>query len=100
PATPHTHTAPTRRSSDLRDEDGARDAPVLWIRSLPNLLLAGAIVRPVAGQPVREQEVRVHRVEVALAHGDHALRVRRDDRADDLDRKSTRLNSSHVAISY
>src|SRR5690625_6520657 len=28
------------------------------------------------------------------------LRVRRDDRDHEVDRKSTRLNSSHVAISY
>src|SRR5436309_9352538 len=35
-----------------------------------------------------------------LGSRDGGLEARRDDRRDDQDRKSTRLNSSHVKISY
>src|SRR5439155_19566837 len=78
----HLHSFPTRRSSDLagdrfdhlRRTDGPGDAP--------------ARIPPVLRQPVEDD----HRVSV------HVLDV--VGSAFNGDRKSTRLNSSHVAISY
>ena len=66
------------------DENGARDAPFRRIRLHAGLDLAFGVVGPVRGQPLRQQEVRRQRMEIALAHRDHALRERRDHRADDL----------------
>src|SRR5439155_19640994 len=89
--------SPTRRSSDLPLQDGARSAPRLspsspvplsWLphdpprarqtrQSLPDPLGGGRPAGATAGDP-----------------GPHRMPVARQDR------KSTRLNSSHVAISY
>ena len=66
------------------DEDRARDAPVGRVGRHARLCLALGVVRPVARQPVRQQEVRRQRMEVALAHRDHAFRERRHHGADDL----------------
>src|SRR6185503_20204416 len=38
------------------DEDGARDAPVVRIGFRARFLFAGAVVRPVARQPVRQEQ--------------------------------------------
>src|ERR1051325_3826777 len=66
------------------DEDGARDAPVVRIGAGARAAFTLLIVRPVARQPVRQEEVRRKRMEIALAHRDHAFRMRRHHRADDL----------------
>ena len=48
-------------------------APVADLGHLTHGLLALGVVGPVAGQPLRQQEVGRHRMKVALAHGNHAL---------------------------
>ena len=50
---------------------------------MPTSRLALRVVRPVVWQPFRQQEVRRQRMEVALAHRDHAFGERRDHGADD-----------------
>src|SRR5690606_41900178 len=76
---------PTRRSSDLEQ---------------PGRLRPGAPARRLA-----RRARRVERVHAALGGGAHPLRARRrrargTARRGAPDRKSTRLNSSHVKISY
>src|SRR5207253_9472920 len=94
---PYLHSFPTRRSSDLPldlVEEPAEDLVVDDVPTLAAVELGG-----------------VHAAErVPDLHGDPGLdqaaaRVGDDDRVRPLrpvvrDRKSTRLNSSHVAISY
>src|SRR5215831_11645351 len=52
------------------NEHGPRDAPIGRIGREPGLALAFGVIRPVRGQPVRHEEVRRQRMEVALAHFD------------------------------
>src|SRR5690606_42065307 len=81
------HSFPTRRSSDLEDRLGARgDGAVEGRRVLgvgPHHVPAEALERIVE---------LVDRAAIQLAGGDELVAR--------LDRKSTRLNSSHVKISY
>src|SRR5690606_41608258 len=75
----HLHSFPTRRSSDL----GLRLSAYRGVRS---------------ALPVRDARIgRIRRVEIPPREG---LEGRREGGAVGVDRKSTRLNSSHVKISY
>src|SRR5690606_40556797 len=97
---PHTcpfPPSPTRRSSDLRllvdlDREGL-DAVDDTERGPPRLAPHGDVgeAAVVDGEPGR----------VAVPHaGEVQRRLRGGPRAEGADRKSTRLNSSHVKISY
>src|SRR5439155_20168726 len=77
---PHLHSFPTRRSSDLNA--WARDASV--IDPVTQVLVDFRARTLNRGEARHERSVRVHG---GLHH-------------DSEDRKSTRLNSSHVATSY
>src|SRR5688500_19432187 len=81
-----TYSSPTRRSSDLFH--GSPHAPQKVHRVAPG---AAAVGERALGQPVHE--LADQRVGTLL----HRLGLARDD---ELDRKSTRLNSSHLVISY
>src|SRR5439155_17152570 len=54
----------------------------------------GAPAQPLAGDAAHRRAVTAHRLVGRVGRAAHA------DPADQSDRKSTRLNSSHVAISY
>src|SRR5436305_11520014 len=69
---------PTRRSSDLRDETGQ-------VRAVAKIL-----------RDVTERKL----VEEACRESEERLRVLDELALGNVDRKSTRLNSSHVRISY
>src|SRR5207302_8319674 len=90
PAPPHPHSFPTRRSSDLVVTDLQS-----WLRRHPKpteqelLDIARALLH---AQPSMAPLLR-------LAN-DVALAADAEDASRALDRKSTRLNSSHVKISY
>src|SRR5205807_5541920 len=91
-------TSPTRRSSDLFAEQ-------LGVRGEPDTSARGGGVRIVEAGRIerRHVDVRVDAlVEGAVAHGfgeTRALGLVAAHRRDE-DRKSTRLNSSHLVISY
>src|SRR5438034_6080944 len=70
----HLHSFPTRRSSDLLERDGG-----------------GALLR---GRGLRHDRARAARARV------RPLLRPRDTNPPMIDRKSTRLNSSHTVISY
>src|SRR5690625_6911608 len=78
------HSFPTRRSSDLDDAD--RQSVPLRVEGVDRVLedgrVAGVVLRHRDDEPVEALDL--------LRPGDGAGQ----------DRKSTRLNSSHVAISY
>src|SRR5437660_4021507 len=90
------HSFPTRRSSDLR---GCAGSP---------FVTSAAPVRAASMQEIKEQPTTASEATDGLAAA--ALRAEAwagepflregEDPAQVLDRKSTRLNSSHVAISY
>src|SRR5207253_10876404 len=91
---------PTRRSSDLRKLVSKSSAPSLCagLRSIPFLLALAFLSYPsrVDSQTTYQEELKLaneasnsKRFEEAISHYRRVL-----------DRKSTRLNSSHVAISY
>src|SRR5207249_9067148 len=87
----HIPSFPTRRSSDLHDSAGEPSQPRL-VQGATSHLQAARIV--LAG-PLEKRDVRVvlgptSRDGLTAISFDLAL----------LDRKSTRLNSSHVSISY
>src|SRR5690606_41339772 len=90
------HSFPTRRSSDL---DVGEEAPVLLgldpVRRLAEEVL-GVGVLPLSD----EVGVVVPALIEAEAIGDVAVGDERAGREAVRDRKSTRLNSSHVKISY
>src|SRR5207253_10219755 len=89
-ASPYPHSFPTRRSSDLvAVEHAGGDRAVGELRG-PPLLAAGRVV---GGQPVGPVEEHLRGVADGADDGRDPVDVARD-------RKSTRLNSSHVAISY
>src|SRR5439155_9716741 len=80
---PHLHSFPTRRSSDLQQPE---DVPVVG----EELRVGGdALLRPGA-----------HQVRVQACQGVEGRVEEARPRLRAVDRKSTRLNSSHVAISY
>src|SRR5207253_9760842 len=83
---PFLHSFPTRRSSDLADSVGRHGGR-----------RAGRRLDQLA-RPVRQRLFAGDRVARQVGPGDEA--EPRLDRASWSDRKSTRLNSSHVAISY
>src|SRR5439155_23220391 len=94
---PHLHSFPTRRSSDLlrvphvalRAQEGVRRMAA-GERGPPfEELVAGA----------ERQATRSHEDEQPTT-GPQRRRAQQDLADQDGDRKSTRLNSSHVAISY
>src|SRR5690554_6540306 len=80
---PAPHSFPTRRSSDLIPDEKWGEVPAAYV-----LLREGAALTQ----------------EAIIAHCEKRLprfkRPRLVKFVDDLDRKSTRLNSSHVRISY
>src|SRR5205807_10089807 len=79
------HSFPTRRSSDLPD---ARDRRALRARRPPLHLVSDNRAR------------RQHSRGSSSAHGKPDLWLRRLPTRLSVDRKSTRLNSSHLVISY
>src|SRR5690606_40543353 len=88
------HSFPTRRSSDLRRERAVLDrrdeaTPVLGPRH------EGRGARGLLEERERTRRVGVHEVEPLVLEPREQARARGH-----LDRKSTRLNSSHVKISY
>src|SRR5207249_9669169 len=96
---PPLHSFPTRRSSDLpfrRDERGSVAERVMFNPMTIQIAATAAGSRDLeAKQPAR---VRRHESFVEV---DQATVVRRRAlRRKTIDRKSTRLNSSHVSISY
>src|SRR5690606_40884287 len=84
---PGRHSFPTRRSSDL----------VTWRRCALGIFdrVERRLERTVNSVFARAFKAEVQPVELASA-----IRKAMDDRAVTPDRKSTRLNSSHVKISY
>src|SRR5207253_11289040 len=91
---PDLHSFPTRRSSDLQDSSGSKSLVLLSAFERPPeaagdtvnsaVLIAAESVSSYPGLKAAEDYFRPL-TEVATSRGD---------------RKSTRLNSSHVAISY
>ena len=65
------------------DEDRAGHPPVRRVGLGAGERLALRIVLPMRFEPVRQQEIRRQRMEVAPAHRDHALGERCDDGTDD-----------------
>src|SRR5207249_9837453 len=97
--TAHSHPFPTRRSSDLRILQDHRDRAA----ADPLHLVVGLLQEIVAVEEDRAADDARGRPrhEADDAQARHALaRAGLADEAERLDRKSTRLNSSHVSISY
>src|SRR5690606_41781804 len=93
------HSFPTRRSSDLVFDHGVEEnrSPASPMRSGRGAV--EILTRKRRGLEVAEAGVGIARVEgVGVAVDDERLQHRHGDR--EVDRKSTRLNSSHVKISY
>src|SRR5690606_40865438 len=96
---PHLHSFPTRRSSDLAQDEalarGAQASGSAW-----NQLAMGGGVRSGAAQNLAMQGNlggQMGAQEASYAGNQNMLTA---GIADQEDRKSTRLNSSHVKISY
>src|SRR5699024_11318132 len=94
---PHLHPSPTRRSSDLTvdeviDTAGAQ-VPIRIHRPTAEAILPGIVFLHGGGFTVGDLDThdRIMRV-IAAESGAAVIGVE--------DRKSTRLNSSHVSISY
>src|SRR5207253_11152789 len=92
PLHPRSHSCPTRRSSDLTDDKWAAAV------SLNALAVTALDRRDVASARLLSQQ----NLEVWRELGDRAAVARSLSNLASVvkDRKSTRLNSSHVAISY
>src|SRR5439155_26940912 len=90
---------PTRRSSDLNVVSLPRTLFPVDVRLEPGLCL---YARASGGQsyPITVRDVKADMVTVDLNHPLAGERMVEIDRHHVGDRKSTRLNSSHVAISY
>src|SRR5207253_10083491 len=94
-ATPSLHSFPTRRSSDLTLRGARRNS-------------RRAAARPPAARGSHSATFPRHSPRRPQSHGErtgvHAViradGTRKEEGVRPLDRKSTRLNSSHVAISY
>src|SRR5690606_41231522 len=92
------HPSPTRRSSDLPERNAVRGADRLAppdAARRPDPAGGRGDLRLAAAGPAGVEEDRADR-----ARGAEPRRGDRDPDADHPDRKSTRLNSSHVKISY
>src|SRR5699024_12577571 len=100
PTTRCLHACPTRRSSDLGSDVDLNDIPLqyCWPGDVAPLLTWGLVITK--GPHAKRQNLGIYRQQQLgrnklimrwLSHRGGAL---------DLDRKSTRLNSSHVSISY
>src|SRR5207249_7896722 len=97
---PYLRSFPTRRSSDLLEDVGEADAPIVDLLGVPDAEVAAPAAVQVIGAVVHGQLVflPVQR-EAALRD---AVGVAADDGTvrgppGHVDRKSTRLNSSHVS---
>src|SRR5690606_41569046 len=84
----HLHSFPTRRSSDLDDE------PTLYANYFQDLDIAINTLKSLVSSPISPQ---MKKADLAYASNNYENWLRY---ANTLDRKSTRLNSSHVKISY
>src|SRR5207253_11203660 len=93
----HLHSFPTRRSSDLGLRGGNHEVNVLGIQ---NLVTGGDVIVAIDGIPVHRADDVVRVVSSSLNPNDVAVFTIVRDGHSKKDRKSTRLNSSHVAISY
>src|SRR5690606_40262631 len=96
----HLHPFPTRRSSDLlRTSGGKAPGPEPLMHALKHVetVLHGAAGRPL--RPIEAYDCLMWAAKAVLSGG-----IRRSATiclfSADEDRKSTRLNSSHVKISY
>src|SRR5690242_21604338 len=90
---PVLHSFPTRRSSDLDDE---RDRA--QVEEQPPA--AGVFIRPPRqGRPEEHAETHAD-PDLPRSHRRNGLDARERPAATARDRKSTRLNSSHMSISY
>src|SRR5205814_9520358 len=95
----HLPSFPTRRSSDLGVNVGIRaDRLRLAADGIPFVLLLGRRILERAGVAPFARRPEIGRTEDALADG--LLAHGQAEVNDTQDRKSTRLNSSHLGISY
>src|SRR5207302_11096875 len=90
---PHLHSFPTRRSSDLIHRPGETTvaAPALQGHALE---AAQDLHEPVRGGVVVDDD------DFGVAASNSAIALEIANQREGVDRKSTRLNSSHVKISY
>src|SRR5690606_41744014 len=93
---PELHSCPTRRSSDLT----ARPAPGGAGTGSAGPRARGGFASDTEGEARAEKRRTQRRREAAGGPGTGAISVARGWIATPIDRKSTRLNSSHVKISY
>src|SRR5690625_7013694 len=84
----HFHSFPTRRSSDLNPDVILADEPIASLDPVTSKMVMDDFKR-INQETNMSVLLNIHHVEVALEYADRII-----------DRKSTRLNSSHVAISY
>src|SRR5690606_39985982 len=91
----HLRSFPTRRSSDLVALNAQNDARMAGFASVHQMMLESVACVPILAPSGRA--VGALYVETRLRPGTHFERELPTLRAD---RKSTRLNSSHVKISY
>src|SRR5207249_9882309 len=100
PLTRHTHSFPTRRSSDLGcgEEDPGEASQLLHQRLHGE---SGDLLRVLAGGDRLAAAEQAHvALQVPVLVEEGPLGEEPLDGELELDRKSTRLNSSHVSISY
>src|SRR5207253_4691296 len=88
---PPPHSSPTRRSSDLANQHAQA------MQSMAAYAATNPLVAPAVWLEIAERELNARRPREAA---DTAARALDLANGRPLDRKSTRLNSSHVAISY
>src|SRR5690606_40737481 len=96
----HPHSFPTRRSSDLVDLKGTALCMKYEIRQLLAQGGGGSIINISSVSGFRPQPQNI--AYVAAKHGVVGMTkvAALEYGAENIDRKSTRLNSSHVKISY
>src|SRR5690606_39700338 len=96
---PHLPSFPTRRSSDLKTIESCLIAKELMERGEANGLTV--LCSPALAEQWQAELRDKFAIEATLVLPSTATRLERDLRLDEtIDRKSTRLNSSHVKISY